>query len=252
MEEETRIITQNIFVPNPEDALKAWNQYQLICEKLLNDSDYVAIRGKKHRKRTGWAKLRRAFNITTEVISAEWEQLPDDDFGYNVTIRAIFPDGRFEDGDGYCDSGEMKKGNIALSRHNVRSKAITRAKNRATADLIGSGEVSAEEFIDGETTDSKPSQKSKQQPPKPEPTSKAPPSQQKKKDGHRTPVDNFFDEVQKETANYYDSKEHLYNALGKQWPKFDSEEEIDDALQAAIDHAKQKADEKAAEEESPF
>ena len=56
--------------------------------------------------------------------------------------------------------------------------------------------------------------------------------------------------MQKETANYYDGKEHLYNALGKQWPKFDSEEEIDDALQAAIDHAKRKADEKAAGDES--
>lgn len=150
MEEETRMITPSIFVPNPDEALEAWNQYQIICEKLLNDSDYVAIRGKKHRKRTGWAKLRRAFNITTEIINASWEALSEDDFGYNVTIRATFSDGRYEDGDGYCDSGEMRNSNILPTRHNVRSKAITRAKNRATADLIGSGEVSAEEFIDDE------------------------------------------------------------------------------------------------------
>ncbi len=137
-----------IFIPSPQDALDAWNAYQELCKKLLNDSDYATIRGKKARKRTGWAKLRRALNISTEIVYAEWEEFDEGDCGYIVTVRAAFPDGRHEDGDGYCDSYELHSGNIAPTRHNIRAKAVTRAKNRATADLIGSGEVSAEEFVD--------------------------------------------------------------------------------------------------------
>ena len=137
-----------IFIPSPQDALNAWNAYQELCKKLLNDSDYATIRGKKARKRTGWAKLRRALNISTEIIHAEWEEFEEGECGYIVTVRAAFPDGRHEDGDGYCDSYELRSGNIAPTRHNIRAKAVTRAKNRATADLIGSGEFSAEEFVD--------------------------------------------------------------------------------------------------------
>jgi hypothetical protein len=139
-----------IFIPSPQDALDAWNAYQELCKKLLTDSDYATIKGRKARKRTAWAKLRRALNISTAIIQAEWEEFDEGDCGYLVTVRASFPDGRFEDGDGYCDSYELRTGNIAPTRHNIRAKAVTRAKNRATADVIGSGEVSAEEFVEND------------------------------------------------------------------------------------------------------
>jgi hypothetical protein len=152
-----------IFVPDVGKALEAWKAYQNLVKSLLDENDYTTIRGKKHRKRSGWTKLRRAFNITTTVIDHAWEDLGDGDFGFYVTVRTMFPDGRCEDGDGYCDSIEMANGNIQPTRHNIRSKAITRAKNRATADLIGSGEVSAEEFID-EQPKRQPTRKAKPQP----------------------------------------------------------------------------------------
>jgi hypothetical protein len=145
-------VERSIFVPDVDTALKAWHAYQNLCRNLLDDDDYAKIKGKTYRKRGGWSKLRRAFNITTAVIDSGWEDLSDDDFGFYVTIRASFPDGRYEDGDGYCDSIEMSNGRIDPTRHNVRAKAMTRAKNRATSDLIGAGEVSAEEMPEGDVS----------------------------------------------------------------------------------------------------
>lgn len=212
-----------IFIPSPEDALRAWNAYQELCKKLLQDSDYANIKGKKARKRTGWAKLRRALNISTEIIHAEWEEFTDSECGYIVTVRASFPDGRHEDGDGYCDSYEMK-GGIAPTRHNIRSKAVTRAKNRATADLIGSGEVSAEEFVDDEpvrpatTPDGNGTEKAKAE---------------------------FFARVLAEIP-YYEHIKHVTNALkqaGFTAYKQNSEEEMFSALEK---HANEAANKEAA------
>lgn len=133
-------------LPTPQLAKDMMDDLQEIMHAVLDESDYAVISGKKHRKRSGFTKLRRAFHITIKLVDSEWEDLGDGEFGYRAVVRAAFPNGRYEDGDGYCDSIEMAKGRIAASRHNVRAKAMTRAKNRATADLLGTGEVSAEEI----------------------------------------------------------------------------------------------------------
>jgi hypothetical protein len=69
-----------------------------------------------------------------------------------VWIRAVAPNGQFGDGDGYCSADEVRfkswKGRQKLE-NDLRSTATTRAKNRATADLVGMGEVSAEEIAPG-------------------------------------------------------------------------------------------------------
>ncbi len=133
-------------LPSPQAARQAMITLQRIMQEVLEESDYAVIQGRRWRKRSAFAKLRRVFGITVTILHEGWEELPDGEFGYRVTVRAEFPDGRYEDGDGYCDSTELKRGGIAPTRHNVRAKAITRAKNRATADLLGTGEVSAEEL----------------------------------------------------------------------------------------------------------
>jgi hypothetical protein len=66
-----------------------------------------------------------------------------------VWIRAVAPNGQFGDGDGYCSADEGRfrgwKGRQKLE-NDLRATATTRAKNRAIADLVGMGEVSAEEI----------------------------------------------------------------------------------------------------------
>lgn len=135
-------------IPTPKEARAIMGNLQAVMQAVLDDSDYAVIQGKKWRKRSGFTKLRRVFSVSIEVLDERWEDLGDGEFGYSVSVRATFPNGRYEDGDGYCDSMELSTGHISPTRHNVRSKARTRAKNRATADLLGTGEVSADELTE--------------------------------------------------------------------------------------------------------
>jgi hypothetical protein len=61
----------------------------------------------------------------------------------------VAPNGQFGDGDGYCSADEVHfkswRGRQKLE-NDLRSTATTRAKNRATAYLVGMGEVSADEI----------------------------------------------------------------------------------------------------------
>ena len=154
-------------IPIPIDvdrSIEEWKDYQRLCREILDDDDYVQIKDKKARKRSGWAKLRRFYNITTTVIEeqrtppfTEWG--PGCPFVYRFLVQGRLGN-RVEDGDGACDSTELEGGPIPPTEHNVRSKALTRAKNRVTSDLIGGGEVSAEELETG----APPKEKAKAQP----------------------------------------------------------------------------------------
>ena len=61
----------------------------------------------------------------------------------NFIVRATLPSNRFADGWGNCSRGE---GGKAHPNHDIPATACTRATNRAIADLIGAGEVSADEL----------------------------------------------------------------------------------------------------------
>lgn len=133
-----------------DQAEAAYKAYVDLCNRILDDKDYATIAGRKARKRSGWAKLRRFYGISAQIIKeervpplSEWE--PGQAFMYRFTIEAWLGR-RIEHGDGACESEELAGSNIAPTEHNVRAKALTRAKNRATSDLIGGGEVSAEEL----------------------------------------------------------------------------------------------------------
>ena len=59
-------------------------------------------------------------------------------------VKVSAQNGRFAFGVGACASNER---NFSHVEHDTRSTAHTRAKNRAVSDLIGGGEVSAEEMM---------------------------------------------------------------------------------------------------------
>ena len=59
-------------------------------------------------------------------------------------VRATLPNGRSVESDALCSRSE--KGKDKVSDHTIMSTAKTRATNRAIAELIGAGEVSAEEM----------------------------------------------------------------------------------------------------------
>ncbi len=141
------IVEQNGSIQNfnIEDALAQWEAYQIFTEKLLDKSDYIDIKGKAFKKKSAWRKYARAFNINTEIVSQDIEK---NDKGIvteaTFVVRATLPDGRHCDGWGNCSRREGAKNK---PNHDIPATAMTRATNRAIADLIGAGEVTAEEVL---------------------------------------------------------------------------------------------------------
>lgn len=125
-----------------DDVVDAWKNYQELKAKLLDDNDYQLIQGKNCIKKSGWRKIQTAFSISDELISEERKDYKDY-FVYEVTVKTSAPNGRFAFGMGSCASNERKFAHI---EHDTRSTAHTRAKNRAISDLVGGGDVSAEEM----------------------------------------------------------------------------------------------------------
>jgi len=134
-----------IVVPaiTPEKMVEQMDLFQKLKAQLLDPkTDVVDIKGKPYVKRSGWRKLALAFNISDEVLSTEKEEV-EGGYVWRIQVRAWAPNGRSAVGIGACSSTERE---FAHPDHDIYAIAHTRAKNRAISDLIGSGEVSAEEL----------------------------------------------------------------------------------------------------------
>jgi hypothetical protein len=144
---------------DPERVVEGMRQYQRLLRDLLEPSDWQTEDKngnpleRPFLKKSGWRKIARAFNLSFERVDSRVEREEDGTpVRAEVWIRAVAPNGQFGDGDGYCSADEVRfksrKGRQKLE-NDLRSTATTRAKNRATADLVGMGEVSAEEIAPG-------------------------------------------------------------------------------------------------------
>ena len=149
------IQTSGVVSPDVEGTVNALKKFLELKEEVLQENDTVMISGKKYIKRSGWRKIALAFNVSTEIISVER------DYGSDLKIchvkaRAIAPNGRVSEEIASCDSTEFiyedkdNKKQVKFTIHNMETKAATRAINRAISNLVGGGEVSAEEIEQGE------------------------------------------------------------------------------------------------------
>lgn len=141
--------------------VQSFEEYQQLLPRLLSDSDYQDAgidnrTGKSRRfvKKSGWRKIATAFDLDVVLISDEVERDADGRVvRAKVIARAIAPSGRTMDGDGYCAADESRftsgRGDQSKLENDLRGTATTRAKNRAISDLVGMGDVSAEEVSDG-------------------------------------------------------------------------------------------------------
>jgi len=143
---ETMLAPTGIVKPAvPIDEIAAHMQlFQQLKVKLLSKDDVVIIKEKPFIKRSGWRKFALAFNISDEIVKAEREDLGEGEYVWRLWVRCIAPNGRTSFGVGSCSTRERES--FAHEEHDVYAIAHTRAKNRAISDLIGSGEVSAEEI----------------------------------------------------------------------------------------------------------
>jgi len=123
------------------DALKRFEEFK---RRVLTEDDYMPIAGKKYIKKSGWLKYALACNISLEKREEREEIRDDGTRVYHYTYRAIAPSGRFADAVGSASSDER---DFAHEIHDVRALAQTRATERAVSNLVGGGELGAEELL---------------------------------------------------------------------------------------------------------
>ncbi len=160
-----QIIKSEIVMPavSSKEAVAAWKQYQELKTSIVDKAvDIQKIQGKEFLKKSYWRKIATFFNLSVDVVSESHEQIGRT-IVWHFTCKAIAPNGRSAIGVGSCDAFEkatLKEGKYvrwnksskvwedatANSLHNIRSTAETRAFNRAVSNLVGGGEVSAEEI----------------------------------------------------------------------------------------------------------
>ena len=147
MSQEIEVLPSEVLVTpvgSFADTAKAMEQYQLLCQRLLDANDWQDIRGKKFPKRSAWRKLSVAYGVSYTIIDRKMRYDDNDNLlSAEFVIRATAPNGRHADGWGSCATSERNAGHKA--NHDIPATAETRAKNRAAADLFGMGQVSAEE-----------------------------------------------------------------------------------------------------------
>ena len=164
---DTAPAVSNTFeMPDVQSAKAYMDNYQKVCVALLDKSDYqnIIIKGKPQpfKKKSAWRKIATAFNITDEIL--EKEIIRDENhqiISATFYVKATAPNGRSGVGSASCAifdkiNGKDKEqpSNFELRKrfnnaeNDVIATAHTRAKSRAIADLVGMGEVSAEEMAD--------------------------------------------------------------------------------------------------------
>jgi len=136
---------QAIVTPIDADAvLEMIKVFEYFKSKVLNSRDFATIQGKPFVKKSGWSKYALACNVSTERRDETVEERNGNRI-YHFVYRAVhLPTGRYADAVGSASEAEKTQWNHP--EHDVRTLAQTRAFNRSISNLVGGGEVSAEEM----------------------------------------------------------------------------------------------------------
>jgi hypothetical protein len=153
-EEKGEIVEASIIMPAKiEKTLEALKRFEDFKRQVLTKDDYVEIMNrksgerKKYIKKSGWLKYALATGISLQLISESKEVTPEGKTIYHFTYRAIAPNGRYADAVGSASVDERE---FARRVHDVRALAQTRAMERAISNLVGGGELGAEEILGSE------------------------------------------------------------------------------------------------------
>jgi hypothetical protein len=148
-----------------DDAITAFDLYGQAKTRLLSDSDvlYIGANGKPaHKdvkdavpyiKKSGWRKMARFFGLSVDILGKEkiWTQDVKGEKYYiwAYQIKVSHACGAFVHAEGVCSSRDKfftKGGKVTADETNIMLKAQTVGINRGISDLLGAGEVSAEEM----------------------------------------------------------------------------------------------------------
>jgi hypothetical protein len=150
-----------------EGMQKAWDRFQQVKKALLssdvvkyNKFGYIADsgdEGKDYIVKSGWRKIATAFNLSIDMNIGEPKKIYGEDgegkyYTWLFPVRAIAPNGKYQDSIGACSSrkaffSKKNKQRIDPQEEDIILMAQTVGINRAISDLVGGGEVSGEEMI---------------------------------------------------------------------------------------------------------
>lgn len=143
---------------SPEEAKEAQDNYERLKQSIIRPDDIQKVGDRQFLKKSFWRRIATPFNITDQIVSEEIRRKHREDCKdpancdcpivyAKYTTRATAPNGRYAEAVGACSRNER---GFSKPDHDIPATAHTRSKNRAISDLIGGGEVSAEE-MDGYT-----------------------------------------------------------------------------------------------------
>ena len=126
-----------------ELSITEYRRIQVVLDKAL-PGQIMKIGPKMFRMKAYWRAVATAFNLAIDLVSTEILRSPDGVItDVIIVVKATAPNGRSAIGDGSCSMSE--KTGAMRTLHNMHAHALTRATNRAISNLVGFGEVSAEE-----------------------------------------------------------------------------------------------------------
>lgn len=150
----------------------AYKEYEELKRQLLTDNDWYSVAGQPPKlKRSGWQKLATAFALEDDLVEETEMQDSVDPAHWTVkiTVEARAKSGRSSTGVAACSTREFQwrvdpDGRITYPQpskrtgqfevmplaHFVRTKAHTRAKLRAIADMLGGAEQVEDELEEPE------------------------------------------------------------------------------------------------------
>jgi hypothetical protein len=151
--ELVHVSSTDVLLPVDVNAAKhAMHAYQTVVSAILEPTDW---QGRPNRegsfvKKSGWRKIAKAYGLSGELADQSVERADNGQpLRAQAVYRAIAPNGQHMDGVGFCSVDEPRfekeKGRLKLE-NDLRATAATRAANRAISDLVGFGQVSAEEM----------------------------------------------------------------------------------------------------------
>lgn len=135
--------------PSIEELRFMMERRNMLKNELIDpETDYMLIKGKKFMLKSGWRKFIEGFRISIDIISVKVYKLGNDVVA-EYRVKVVTPFGQFAVADGTKSKSEYwskKNENYgSYNLHNLKATARTRAINIAVSDLVGHGEVSAEE-----------------------------------------------------------------------------------------------------------
>lgn len=143
-----------------QESVRIFKEFEQAKKEILTSKDVIWFgddgrptvegQGNPHIKRSGWRKLARFFGLSWDIVSIS-QAIPMQNGGYmyKTKVRIWHPAGASIIAEGVTTSKDpflSKSGRKEANEEDVIMKSETVAINRGIDDILGGGEVSAEEL----------------------------------------------------------------------------------------------------------